>query len=118
MCIYIQTVNGIVTVGGQAATEQMLADGWTAYEGEIPQCDYSNFEYLVLEDGVLVVKSDVRQQQNAVVENAKKLLADTDYKMTVDYFATLSADEQAELTAKRAHARTTIRDAVNPESPV
>ena len=44
-----------------------------------------------------------------LVQEAKNYLASTDYKMTVDYFATLGKDEQNELIAKRAEAREFIR---------
>ena len=43
-----------------------------------------------------------------LVQEAKIYLASTDYKMTVDYFATLSEEEQNELIAKRAEARKLI----------
>ena len=49
------------------------------------------------------------------IENATKLaeakayLSSTDFKMTVDYYATLTAEEQAELTEKRAEAREYVR---------
>lgn len=44
-----------------------------------------------------------------LVQEAKNYLASTDYKMTVDYFSTLSEVEQNELIAKRAEAREFIR---------
>lgn len=40
---------------------------------------------------------------------AKAYLASTDYKMTVDYFATLTEAEQVQLTQLRAEAREFIR---------
>lgn len=43
------------------------------------------------------------------IAEAKWYLSSTDYKMTVDYFATLSEVEQTELTAKRDEAREFIR---------
>lgn len=42
-------------------------------------------------------------------QEAKMYLASTDYKMTVDYFATLSKDIQDELILKRNEAREFIR---------
>lgn len=39
------------------------------------------------------------------IQEAKAYLASTDFKMTVDYYATLTADEQTTLTTKRAEAR-------------
>lgn len=44
-----------------------------------------------------------------LVNEAKNYLAQTDYKMTVDYFATLTVAEQNELTTKRAEAREYVR---------
>lgn len=46
--------------------------------------------------------------KNQVAE-AKNYLASTDYKMTIDYFATLTELEQNELIAKRAEAREYVR---------
>lgn len=43
------------------------------------------------------------------VAEAKAYLASTDFKMTVDYYATLLDDEKSELTRKRAEAREFIR---------
>ena len=43
------------------------------------------------------------------IAEAKAYLASTDYKMTVDYFATLSKEIQDELVIKRAEARETVR---------
>lgn len=43
------------------------------------------------------------------IAEAKAYLSATDFKMTVDYFATLSEVEQNELIAKRAEAREFIR---------
>jgi len=43
------------------------------------------------------------------VAEAKQYLYSTDYKMTVDYFATLTDIQRDELTLKRAEAREFIR---------
>lgn len=43
------------------------------------------------------------------VQECKAYLVATDFKMTVDYYATLSEVEQLELTAKRDEAREYIR---------
>lgn len=43
------------------------------------------------------------------VQEYKAYLLATDYKMTVDYFATLSEEAQDEFTVKRAEAREYIR---------
>ena len=46
---------------------------------------------------------------NLKINEAKQYLSSTDYKMTVDYFATLTKEEQDEVTLKRAEAREFIR---------
>ena len=46
---------------------------------------------------------------NNQIQEYKHYLASTDFKMTVDYFATLSKEEQDDLIAKRAEARDFIR---------
>ena len=51
----------------------------------------------------------VAEELTHKINEAKFYLANTDYKMTVDYFATLSEAEQIELTAKRAEAREFVR---------
>lgn len=43
------------------------------------------------------------------IQKAKEYLLSTDYKMTVDYYATLSQEAQTEITTKRAEAREFIR---------
>lgn len=43
------------------------------------------------------------------VQEYKAYLLATDFKMTVDYYATLTAEEQAELIEKRAEAREYVR---------
>lgn len=108
--IYIKNDNNRITLGGQVATAEMLASGWFAYSGEIPAVNYGAHEYFALEDGVLVVKTDNAQFTESKIAELKKYLADTDYKMTVDYYATLTPDQQAELTKKRDEARKLIRE--------
>jgi len=39
------------------------------------------------------------------ISEAKAYLSSTDFKMSVDYYATLTLEQQAELTTKRAEAR-------------
>ena len=51
----------------------------------------------------------LEQELQAKVNEAKQYLQSTDYKMTVDYFATLLKEEQDDLIAKRAEAREFIR---------
>ena len=44
------------------------------------------------------------------INEAKSYLLSTDYKMTVDYFATLTKEQQDDLIKLRAEARQFIRD--------
>ena len=39
------------------------------------------------------------------IKTAKLYLTSTDFKMTVDYFATMTLEQQTSLTASRAEAR-------------
>lgn len=71
------------------------------YEELIAECE-SKFEMPTEEE---IVKEELKNK----IQEAKNYLASTDYKMTVDYFATLSEVEQNELIAKRAEAREFIR---------
>ena len=50
------------------------------------------------------------QEKQAKLSESYAYLNNTDYKMTVDYFATLTEGEQAILTTRRAEARQFIRD--------
>lgn len=50
-----------------------------------------------------------KQELQLKINEAKSYLQSTDYKMTVDYFATLSKDIQDELILKRNEAREFIR---------
>ena len=50
-----------------------------------------------------------KEELEAKLNEAKTYLQSTDYKMTVDYFATLTESEQSELTKLRADAREFIR---------
>lgn len=54
-------------------------------------------------------EDEYKATQEYKVQEAKTYLQSTDYKMTVDYFGTLSKEEQDELIAKRAEAREIVR---------
>lgn len=43
------------------------------------------------------------------ISEAKAYLTSSDFKMTVDYYATLTLEQQAELTTKRADARALLK---------
>ena len=50
------------------------------------------------------------QELKAKIDEAKALLDSTDFKMTIDYFATLTETEQTGLIAKRAEARAFLKE--------
>jgi len=71
--------DNIVRVGGQVATEEMIADGWFEYDGPIPQGQ--NFKLI---NGVLqeyVPEIPVLTQ----IQIYKDYLTSTDHKMYNDY---------------------------------
>lgn len=72
------------------------------------------YEYLIaeVEAGiVLPTEEEIAEQIKQVkLQECYAYLNSTDYKMTVDYFATLSIDEQNTLTTLRDEARTFIRE--------
>ena len=51
----------------------------------------------------------VANELSTKIAEAKAYLASTDFKMTVDYFATMVIEKQEEVIAKRAEAREFIR---------
>lgn len=71
------------------------------------------YEELIAECESKFIAPSEEEIQAEIIKNqvaeAKNYLASTDYKMTIDYFATLSEVEQNELIAKRAEAREFIR---------
>lgn len=68
---------------------------------------YENGEFIVKD--FRTSEEIAEQELQAKIQEAKAYLASTDYKMTVDYFATLTKEVQDELTTKRAEAREFIR---------
>lgn len=67
------------------------------------------------EDGKFIVKDfrtdkEIAEQELQVkINKAKLYLSSTDYKVTIDYFATLSKEIQDELIFKRSEARELVR---------
>lgn len=55
----------------------------------------------------------LKQEFDIKISEAKQYLLSTDYKMTIDYFATMSLEQQEELTRLRSEARQFIRDNSN-----
>lgn len=55
-------------------------------------------------------EEEYKQSIEYKIKEAKSYLSSTDYKMTVDYFATLTQDEQDELIKLRSESRKFIRE--------
>ena len=51
-----------------------------------------------------------QQAVDKKIAEAKAYLASTDFKMTVDYYSTMTAEQQKELTTKRAEARAFLKE--------
>lgn len=102
---YISKELSIIELGGQAATQQMIDDGWFEYHGEIPPNSTNIFNLI---DGVLTPY--IRTMSNSeLVEKYKKYLSDTDYKMLPNYVPNAGEDLDA-IIAKRNEARDFIRN--------
>ena len=71
-------------------------------EALISEC-IANFKYPTEEELA-------QQELEAKIAEAKTYLASTDFKMTVDYYATLTPEQQEELIAKRAEARAFLKE--------
>lgn len=60
------------------------------------------------EELIEINKQNKISELNIKIQEAKTYLASTDFYMTVDKYASLTADKQLELTTKRAEARECI----------
>lgn len=58
----------------------------------------------------LTEEEQAKVELEAKIAEAKSYLESTDFKMTVDYFATLDEQAQAELTYNRAKARMFLKE--------
>ncbi len=65
-------------------------------EGNIPEPEFTEEELATIE-------------LNKKISEAKQYLANTDFKMTVDYFGAMTEQEQEEVIDKRAEVREFIR---------
>ena len=75
--------------------EYELIKQWLS-EGNTPEPEFTEEELATIE-------------LNKKISEAKQYLEATDFKMTVDYFATMVIEKQEEVIAKRAEAREFIR---------
>ena len=76
--------------------EYELIKEWLA-EGNVPEPEFTEAEI-------------AEQELEVKIAEAKAYLASTDFKMTVDYYATLTPEQQEELMAKRAEARAFLKE--------
>ena len=75
----------------------------------IKQINVQTGEEIEIEEEIEIYQPTKEEILYQKINEAKQYLASTDYKMTVDYFATLTEAEQVQLTQLRAEAREFIR---------
>ena len=105
-------MNEIQTVKIQG--EGFLLNG----EMSVPKCD-GNKEYELIKQWLSegntpepeFTEAELAQQAlNKSIAEAKAYLASTDFKMTIDYYSTMTAEQQEELSTKRAEARAFLKE--------
>lgn len=90
-------LNGTMSVPmADGNREYELIKQWLS-EGNTPELEFTDEEL-------------AQQELEAKIAEAKTYLASTDFKMTVDYYATLTPEQQEELTTKRAEARAFLKE--------
>lgn len=90
-------LNGTMSVPkADGNREYELIKEWLS-EGNTPEPEFTEEEL-------------AQQELEAKIVEAKTYLASTDFKMTVDYYATLIPEQQEELRAKRAEARVFLKE--------
>ena len=92
----------VVQLGGQVATDDMIADGWFQYDGDVPQG--TNFK---LVDGALQTYTP-EVSVLTQIQIYKDYLTNTDHKMYTDYEAK-PGEDLADIQAQRKTARDYIR---------
>jgi hypothetical protein len=102
--VYIKRLNDTeVVLGGPVATEEMIADGWFEYNGDVPQGN--NFR---LVKGVLeAFTPEVPELEQIVIH--KEYLNNTDHKMYADYEPKDGEDLNA-IKVQRSAARAYLRE--------
>lgn len=76
---------------------------------KVRQIDVITGKEMEIEEEIEIVEPTEEEILNQKINEAKAYLVATDYKMTVDYFATLTEAEQVQLTQLRAETREFIR---------
>jgi hypothetical protein len=103
--IYIKPNGKEVTLGGTVATEEMLANGWVEYSGEIPVIEEGDkYSKIVFVNDVLVLEVDEETKMVNELTEAKAYLEATDFKILPDY-----DEDVTDIKLKRQEAREFIR---------
>ena len=90
-------LNGNISVPkADGNREYELIKQWIS-EGNTPEPAYTEEEL-------------AQQELEAKIAEAKTYLASADFKMTVDYYATMTAEQQEELSTKRSEARAFLKE--------
>ena len=90
-------LNGTMSVPkADSNREYELIKQWLA-EGNTPEPEFTEAEL-------------AKQAVDKKIAEAKAYLLSTDFKMTVDYYATLTIEQQEELSTKRSEARTFLKE--------
>jgi hypothetical protein len=105
--IYI-TNNGLQEIlEGQ---DFLIRDDWVKCELDEDGGPHSNYKADGTPDIPKITEEKEKENIANKVEENKRYLSSTDFKMTIDYYNTLTEKEQDELTLARAEAREFIRN--------
>ena len=95
--------------GVEQGQEFLIQSDWiecTLQEDGMP---YSKYNTDGTPDLEAIQAETVASELSTKIAEAKAYLASTDFKMTVDYFATMTVEKQEEFTSLRKEAREFIR---------
>lgn len=90
-------LNGTMSVPKSDGNREYEAIKQWLSEGNIPEPEFTEAEL-------------AQQAADKKIAEAKAYLASTDFKMTVDYYPTMTAEQQEELSTKRSEARTFLKE--------
>lgn len=90
-------LNGTMSVPKADGNREYEAIKQWLSEGNTPEPEFTEAEL-------------TQQAADKKIAEAKVYLASTDFKMTVDYYATLTVEQQEELSTKRAEARAFLKE--------
>ena len=95
--------------GIEQGQEFLVKSDWIECITQEDGVPYSKYNTDGTPDIDLIEQERVANELSTKIAEAKAYLASTDFKMTVDYFATMVIEKQEEVIAKRAEAREFIR---------